>query len=213
MTYFPTAAVVEVDNYPYGKYRTKAYFGTEFAPKKGFRSTFQTLNPQTGRLNAVKKSTYYPFLIMCKDPDTGRVNHKALDFSSPEGLNTAAGLLKYPEVWQQLTKAEKAYIYATALLHCKVSLLAVIQYAGADMDKARAYFDPFADQLKKAFTQIQAGEDVNIWEGYHMNIDQYKNLKHPDPNWSPFRVASVSIIDGNGMREATAEERAEAGVS
>lgn len=49
---------LSVENYPYGRLRTTAYFSVEFNAKKGFRHVFQTINPKNGQLNKPKYSTY-----------------------------------------------------------------------------------------------------------------------------------------------------------
>jgi hypothetical protein len=51
------------DDYPYGRLRCTATFGVEFKANKGTRTCFQTINPKTGRENAVKHSTYSHLII------------------------------------------------------------------------------------------------------------------------------------------------------
>lgn len=53
---FETAFLIP--SYPYGRLRCKKYVWLETVPKKGDRLCEQTENPKTGRLNAVKKSTF-----------------------------------------------------------------------------------------------------------------------------------------------------------
>jgi len=73
--YFKTNEIATSTNYPYGRLRTTAYFGTEFKPGKGYRTTFQTVNPKTGRINKVKKSTYSHFIVMKQDLKTGFISY------------------------------------------------------------------------------------------------------------------------------------------
>lgn len=58
VTVFNTGAKLETDNYPYGSLKATAYFSVEYNGNKGARTTFQTINPKTGRLNKPKHSTY-----------------------------------------------------------------------------------------------------------------------------------------------------------
>jgi hypothetical protein len=62
--FFPTTHKAEVNSYPYGRLKATAFFGLEFKRGKGFRTTFQTINPKNGKLNAVKNSTYSPIFVM-----------------------------------------------------------------------------------------------------------------------------------------------------
>lgn len=47
-----------VNDYPYGRLRTKMYFWLDTHPKRGVRLVMQSVNPKTGRLNKPKMGIY-----------------------------------------------------------------------------------------------------------------------------------------------------------
>ena len=49
-----------VDNYPYGKLRTKMYFWLETRPKFGVRLVTRSLNPKNGQINKPHAGQYMP---------------------------------------------------------------------------------------------------------------------------------------------------------
>jgi len=50
----------EFDDWPYGKFRTKATFTIESHPKRGERASRVTVNPKNGQTNKPKTTTYAP---------------------------------------------------------------------------------------------------------------------------------------------------------
>jgi hypothetical protein len=73
LIFFPTTEKLVSEVYPYGsKIKTTKTDWLEFSPKKGFRHISQTVDPETGRLNAPKKSRYNEIMLLAKD-EKGRV--------------------------------------------------------------------------------------------------------------------------------------------
>ena len=69
---------VVVEDYPWGyKLRTKRKYWIE-PTKRGDRLCYQTLNPNTGKWCAVKKSTYAGIKVLYKD-EAGHVAAVSLD--------------------------------------------------------------------------------------------------------------------------------------
>lgn len=209
---YPTKTILKVENYPYGRLRTEAYFGLEFHPSKGYRTTFQTLNPKTGRLNAVKKSTYSRLLLMVRDESSGFVSYTHHSLENLKGLNNTAEAFTNPTpsgqmLWDLLTIPERAYCYRQAVLGLVVSAQAMCIYAGADQEAVKTFIAPALLTLKSP--EAAAGE--NVWDKIRFDLEAWEALKVPD--FKPFRVTSVSLIDGNGMRELSKEEAAEVGVT
>lgn len=57
-----------IEDYPYGrKLRCKMKVWIETNPKHGDRECRRTQDPKNGRWNAIKKTTYYPVLIMYRN--------------------------------------------------------------------------------------------------------------------------------------------------
>jgi hypothetical protein len=80
-----------VHNYPYGSLQCTATFGVEFNKNKGFRSEFQTINPKTDRLNAMKNGTYDDFKCLVKEEN----GHYKWYTSSCNGLEAIISTLKF----------------------------------------------------------------------------------------------------------------------
>lgn len=176
MQHFPTSHKGEANEYPYGRLRTTAYFGTEFKKGKGFRSTFQTINPKTGRLNAVKVSTYYPVMLMRLDAETGHYKHSTMNPNSNEGVNKTLDFVR--ENFELFTPDELKEIAAHLLAVTKAGMQAIITYCGADKDKVlevgtpgykallHFYKEPTFDNLQAVHIDAEGMEALKV-EGYN----------------------------------------------
>jgi len=60
-----------IENWPIGSKRTTATFKVEYSPARGERGTRFTINPKTGRPNAIKVLTYSHW-VRIVDGDDGR---------------------------------------------------------------------------------------------------------------------------------------------
>lgn len=75
LRFLPLDAKHVTENYPYGfTARTTLTQWVEHKKGKGFRSASQTVNQKTGKPNAPKYSTYYPFVRLAVDAETDRVS-------------------------------------------------------------------------------------------------------------------------------------------
>lgn len=183
MQYFPTSATRETDNYPYGRLRTKAIFGTEFKPRHGFRSTFQTVNPKTGKLNKPKFGTYYTIAVL-RENEEGRIGHTCI--GSPSGrerMQAAFDMLA--KHWELFTDEERKHIAKQLHMHAAVDLRATVLYAGTDRDKTTLLYQPCLDVLKSIMQNGIYAEPVLDW-------DAIEALK-PD-KYSPFVLTETQII-------------------
>lgn len=138
--FIKTDEKIEVPNYPYGfKLKTTLYDYVEFDKKKGYRHVKQTMNPKTNRLNAPKKSTYYDFFLRTKD-EKGHIKIATINFNVQfEKLNNVAKLIS--QIYNYLTNEEKQYIIATFIKYLKISVVAEINFAKADKNKATEQYN------------------------------------------------------------------------
>ena len=108
------------DDYPYGRLRCTRTTEIEFAKGKGFRIVHQTINPKNGRLNAPKKSTYYPYLALHKEPETGHT--KALHFSL-NGLEEIKRFIDFLRLHTEevvITDFESQELWATIITSIRI---------------------------------------------------------------------------------------------
>lgn len=197
--YFPTSHVATVESYPYGRKRTRAFFGTEFNPKKGFRSTFQTVNPDTGRLNAVKKSTYYEIMLMIEEEGTGHIKHVGTGIhGSDEQTNKAADFCA--RHFDLFTLPELQHIYISMLSAFRVSMVAVVQYCGAPLESVKPFYTAAIDKTVEALKAIGKGERVNVFADLKIDAEGVDKLK--DPEYNPFTVTEYKQ-DESGQLVAT----------
>lgn len=92
----------EVDDYPYGRLRTKKRFWLEQKGKKGWRFVEQTLNPKNGRWNKPKTNTYTEFAASMYLDEKGHVQWAGLSaYSSAEEVLDF--VTKFP-------KSDKSYL-------------------------------------------------------------------------------------------------------
>lgn len=212
ITYFPTSHKATVENYPYGrKIKTTAYFSTEFSPRHGFRSVFQTVNPQTGKLNAPKKGTYYPCLVLIRDEETGHYSHTCP--GGPHSTKATNGMAAFAADHAELFTAEQlAYIVAQLLIGIRANAQALVVYCGANFEDVKPLIAPAVDAAMKAAKLLQGH---NLAHGEcppdlpatlrAIVLDEAALEATKKPDFSPFRTTTRAIIDGSGVRPVTTE--------
>jgi hypothetical protein len=191
-TYYPTGHILRSENYPYGytAKTTKTDF-LEFNPKKGFRHCSYTINPKTGRPNAVKKGVYYDLLLMYRD-EAGHVKIHASDIREIKKINRTAEFLARPEIFALFTAQEIEYIYLTMIMHSKVSAKAQVVYCGSDWDKMKPYF---AEPLKELTEAAKTKGEENRFNRIRFNVEAIDALKVPDYNPFTIKTYESRIID------------------
>jgi hypothetical protein len=192
-TYYPTGHILRSENYPYGytAKTTKTDF-LEFNPKKGFRHCSYTINPKTGRPNAVKKGVYYDLLLMYRD-EAGHVKTQARDIRDLKEINQTAEFLANPEIFALFTAQEIEYIYINMIFHSKVSAKAQVVYCGSDWDKMKPYF---AEPLKELTQAANTKGTENRFNKIRFDIEAIDALKVP--NYNPFTVKTYEYRAVNG---------------
>jgi hypothetical protein len=172
-----TTDKITTNDYPYGRLRCTATWELEFNDRKGFRTVFQTINPKTGRLNAPKKSTYSPIIVLTQDNITGFTSTIHLSLNGVPELNK--GLNFVDANFDLFTAEQIEYIYTHVAAMIKVSWYAVIGYCGADKDAAKELFEP---HFRAALRGIKEGG--NKFQECKIDVDKYNTLK--DPNFKLF---------------------------
>lgn len=158
----------EVNDYPYGRLRTKAFFSIEFKTGKGFRSVFQTINPKNGQLNAPKKSTYSPFLCLFRNEENGHINEKGFGISGFDAVNPCCQFLAKHFDALQLKSEMITDIYGTLFSMLRVNA----QYTSADSEKLWKVLEPTAELLVHG---IKTGE--NIFGQINLDATEIKTLE------------------------------------
>ena len=195
--YFKTTDTAEVDNYPYGRLRAKVTFGLEHKPKKGFRTSFQSVDPKTGRINKPKHSTYYPVILMYKDTESGHIKYDHFGFNGEEEINRSTPFLA--EHFDLFTPEQLTDIYATILMYLKVNIQATATYRGAKIDDLLPLHKPAIDAAIKGF---KSNGTENTFAD--IKLDSVAIKATEVEGFNPF-VTTSYIIDGNGMRQVPNE--------
>ena len=183
---FETSVKLEVKDYPYGRLRTTAIFGVEFKNGKGFRSTFQTINPKTGRLNNVKNGTYHPLMYMVRE-ENGHVKTHVQGFNGVKELLT--GMNDFKENFDLFTIEQKIYIYKYMFNMSKVSMNALRVYCGSKNEDLIPLFDSFVRGCVRGFK-----DGSNQFDSITYDIEKIEGTKIPDFN--PFQTSKpVSIME------------------
>lgn len=192
--FFPTSAKLISENYPYGfKLRTTKTDFLEFSPKHGFRHCSFTVNPKTGRVNATKKSTYYPGMLLYRD-ENGHTKSTALHFYGDDGMQFALKFLA--EKFHFFTQAEIAYFYSEIYLRSKSDLQARVIYTGADFKDlkpiAEKYLPIIAQGMKSKGAENLFSEILKNWD-----FQALENCSKPDfkPFVSSGPVSITSMMD------------------
>ena len=177
--YFPTSFVATVENYPYGRLKCTAFFGTEFKKGKGFRSTKQTINPKNRRLNKPDKSTYSPILLMYQDAETGYFKHHGLNPNSEDGVNKCLDFVQ--KHYDLFTQEELTDIAAHLSIVAKAGLQALVIYCGA---KEADVLEVGGEGLKGLIACIKTPTFENF--GVRLETEKLDALKVPD--FKPFTI-------------------------
>lgn len=193
--YFKTTEKVEVKNYPYGRLRTSAFFGLEHRPGKGFRTTFQTINPKTGKLNKVKYSTYGPLRIMQQD-HTGRIDYIYAQWYDDKDKRNFLSLLDQHFRLFTAEQIEDLALYIIAMT--KVDFRSILTYcvkpenhtAAIEILK-EAYKEPLKILVDIAKNKVNRfGEVLN-----KLDFEKIRSVETPD--YSPFKTTEFMIIGDN----------------
>lgn len=179
-TYFQTSEKVAVQDYPYGRHRTTAFFSLEYRAGHGFRSVFQTVNPKTGRLNAEKKSIYSPVMLMYKDGDTGHIKYSVRGMNGRGELNELAPFLA--EHWHLFSAAEQKGIIQDFIGWSVADMKAVCVYGGAKPEDVAPFYKENVARLKAALDC----PSNNVWAGVKYDEAGIDSMK-PE-GYNPFRV-------------------------
>jgi len=179
VTVYEYGKTITVDNYPYGYLKTTAHFGTEYKKGKGYRSTFQTVNPKNGRLNAVKNSTYSSGVrLICTNDENGHADHIGhLDYNGTDAINKGLYFMqdfKHLLSPEQL-KDEAGLIYGMMVVNIKAQVI----YCGSKFED----INPLYEAPLKNMKDIMNGEHDNFIGSLldKAAIDAYKV-----PDFKPF---------------------------
>jgi hypothetical protein len=184
-TFLKTTETSEVTNYPYGRLQCVAKFGIEFKQKKGFRSTFQTVNPKTGRVNAVKNSTYYPVLVQYKDSETGHIKSISHHFNGSKEINEGCKFMN--ENFSLFTDEQIKHIYTHILSMLLVNAKALVIYCNSNFEDIKPLINEAIEVCKQG---MKTGE--NLFYKINLNIEALEKTKVP--NYNPFTIRQYEII-------------------
>jgi hypothetical protein len=178
---YATCEQLEVENYPYGfRMKTTARFGID-SNKKGMRTTFQTINPKTGRPNAVKNSTYYTVILPAQN-ESGSVEYCGyLDFNGAEQFNK--GLQFMADFYELFTPEEIQRIATDALYMTKIEAKALVLYCGANFEDIK----PILSKPIETLVEISR-TGKNLFTEAFINVEALEATKKPD--FQPFKVTS-----------------------
>ena len=139
-------------DYPYSGKKTKAYFGVEFQPKKGFRTVFQTINPKTGSLNSVKNSTYSHFVVLVRQ-ENGHYEWKTFQINGDESIVKAFTFISENYVSLCLKAEMHNYMMGMALQSRSISFGFTNFPSDVVKDEFKQkYHNPFIQKVKEMLT-------------------------------------------------------------
>ncbi len=178
--FLKTTETATSTNYPYGYLKCTATWSLEYKEGKGFRVVFQTINPKTNRLNAPKKSTYSPLILLTQD-ENGFVNSHHFNFQDVPEINKAADLLT--ENFDLFTPEQIKGLFGQLAQSLRASWYAVVRYCGANEDNTKELFTP---ALQAAIRGFKNGE--NTFKDVKIDADKYNALRVPD--YQPFKIVT-----------------------
>ncbi len=168
-------------DYPYGGRRTKAYFGVEFQPKKGFRTSFQTINPKTGFHNSVKNSTYSHFVALVR-LDNDHYDWKSFQINGDESIVKTFTFISEHYLDLDLKPAMHHYMMAMALQSRSISL-SFTNFVTDELKEEykQKYHNPFIQKVKEMLTMPHPNtykEAADLLEGGIIFVKQNVKLSN-----------------------------------
>lgn len=164
------------DNYPYGGKRTQAFFSVDFNAKKGFRTTFQTINPSNQRLNAPKHSTYSNFIALIKE-ENGHYDWKQFSIRGDEEIIKVFDFISEHFDKLKLTKDMHCYIAASAMQSRCISLSFTSFNTPESKEEFKGkYHFPFLQKVKLLL-------DGGSSQLYKESADILRNLVEDEKNY------------------------------
>ena len=161
--------IYSTNNYPYGRLKCNAHFGVEYKKNKGFRTTFQTENPKTGRLNAIKNSTYADLIALYKDDDTGHYEYSHFSTNGYEAINRTFAFIKENFNTLNLTYEQQEHIVMTAMRSVVISNA----YAFRDLSAldVPVYKTKFIEENMAKMSQLIKKDNVTTAESFDIIFD------------------------------------------
>ena len=185
MNILSTSTTYKVSNYPYGyKLKTDKFYSIEFSKGKGFRSVETTMNPKTNKLNAPKKSTYSPMMVLTV-ADDGKVSRYALEFYGDSGKDQGYKFMF--DHFDKFTSDEIKWIAKYNIMLLKADICAKSTYCGSDLKKMFPLYDAAMNTL---VTIANTGD--NLWDQVVINWDEVAKLEVP--KYNPFKVTNHSFV-------------------
>jgi len=190
--FFKTTDKVVVPSYPYGRLRTQATFSLEWKRGKGFREVFQTINPKNGRVNAPKKSTYSPVLILRRNNDTGFVTTTGCDFNGTSAINKGCEFMN--EHFDLFTTEQIEDIFIHLAVMMKADSYAICAYKNVDFAKLKPFIE---SSVNSVMAGIKSKGLLNMFSQIKLDEEGIKGLE--DKNFSPFVTSEpVSLMGLRG---------------
>jgi len=186
--YFPTSTKIVSQNYPYGyTLRTDKTDFLEFSAKHGFRHCSFTVNPKNGRVNATKKSTYSPGMVLYQDAN-GHVKVHHMSFYDKK--EKQADIKFLADNFDLFTSDQITYFYNELFLRSKAGAYSLVVYCGADFEKIKPitekYIHIITAGIKSKGSQNLFAEILQNWD-----FEALENTKVP--GFDPF--VSTGPID------------------
>ena len=149
----------EIQNYPYGRYRTKIRYWVE-TTKNGDRFVSQTLNPKTDQWNKPKKSTYSDVVVMTED-FRGYISYCCYSVAYTDEKDLIKFMEKIKGIELNRRQVEKLRI-ARAILktreHVNVSIVNTTDETEQDRQKREQKEKETQEQLRNTFAHYYIKE-------------------------------------------------------
>lgn len=157
LEFLPFGTKVTVDDYPYGfRKRTSITYWMEFKKNNGFRFCSQTMNPDTGKPNKPKCSTYAEYGCLTRD-ENGHIKRAAFSWYDEE---TTPRFLKAISQDTGLGITELEDLVMTMMVHLRADGKAAVVYCGADEGKVIEVIDPLMKELVSLLPSRKGGKNA-----------------------------------------------------
>ena len=179
---------IKIENYPYGRKTTDCYKWYEYKDGKGYRKCYQTVNPQTNKLNAPKKTTYSSNFIsrLILDEDTNTYKYIGRGFYDLEKDHDQFFSFM-SEYYETFTETELRGITKFILNSYKSQMYCAVVYCGLDQKISIEAHKPTIEILKNILSKDKIS---NFFKDFTFD---YSYKKHYPKDFNPFKVTTHKI--------------------
>ena len=196
-TYKILTGTQTTNTYPYGRLRCTRTMKIEFKKSHGYRIQTQTTNPKTGRLNAPKNGTYYNFICLIEEKETGYSKGLHFDLNGDKSVQTFLNFLKIHKDFLTFSTEESQHLLAQIIATLKIGAQWTKFKIPAEGERETIL--QYLDAIKMPEILKLYKEKADIKEILNLEIDLLETMKQFEDKENGEAVAKLVMVSHHQM--------------